>query len=130
MNISKLSNETLVKLVKLAVECNPTAVVNILLDNIETSPAVTEPNAFGLKEIHGRSLLLEKICRLVFDANRVEAIKTLRAQTGMGLKETKDAIYMATGSNPYNEANITRDSHYWYHAIKTYYNTGKTIMSI
>jgi ribosomal protein L7/L12 len=140
MNISNLSQETLVKLVKLAIESSPTKAAYILLNNetiVSPTAAVTvvekkpELSYYKTQLIEERHEGFTKIIQAVMSRDKVCAIRELRTISGLALKEAKDTIEMAFTNfftNIGDMESVSMDD-YWVRALVHFFSTQEVILS-
>lgn len=138
MNISNLSQETLIKLVKLAIESAPTKAAYIILDGI---PVVIAPTAqtttvelsqHDENAIKNRRGSLSRIFHWVNINDRVGVIKQIRAESGCGLKEAVDIMKFAFPKFNYTvddsyHFSVTEEN-YWVRALTQFTLNGDVIM--
>jgi ribosomal protein L7/L12 len=140
MNISNLSQETLVQLVKLAIESSPTKAAYILLNNetiISPTAAVTlvekkpELSYYATQLINERHEGFSKIMQSVFSRDKVCAIRELRTISGLALKEAKDTIELAFTDFFTNIGDMESASmnDYWVRALVHFFKTEEVILS-
>ena len=136
MNISNLSEETLVKLVELAIAASPTKAAYIILDGIPVvedtkSPIVekkVEWSYYEMKLIEERQQSFSKIIQAVLSHDKVLAIRELRIVSGLGLKESKDTIEHAFPEWFPNSCDMESASDYWVRALAHFFKTKEVIL--
>lgn len=139
MNISNLSEETLVKLVELAIAASPTKAAYILLNNetiVSPTAAVTvvekkpELSFYETQLIKERQQSFSKIIQAVLSRDKVLAIRELRTVSGMGLKEAKDTIELAFTNwfSNIGDMESANTDDYWVRALVHFFKTKEVIL--
>jgi ribosomal protein L7/L12 len=138
MNISNLSQETLVKLVELAINSAPTKAAYIILEGIpvieiptvvevvEKKPELSYYETVMFKE---RQAAFSKIVQAVLSRDKVAAIRELRTISGLGLKQAKDTIEMAFTEWFSNIGDMGSADDYWVRAIFHFFKKKEVILN-
>jgi ribosomal protein L7/L12 len=128
MNISKLSKETLTKLIEIAIDANPAAVAYIVL--ADQSTVVDKEPELSEYAIRNTQEIKQAFSNIIGAAgiNKVVAVRELRIVSGLSLKEAIDVIHLV-----FPEYYDTRDTtisadNYWLRALKNYKDTGTVIL--
>ena len=137
MNISNLSQETLAKLVELAINSAPTKAAYIILEgipviNIPTVTVVDKEPELSYCEtimIKNRQAAFSKIIQAVLSGDKVAAIRGLRTVSGLGLKEAKDTIEMAFTEWFSNIGDMESADDYWVRALFHFFKKKEVILN-
>jgi ribosomal protein L7/L12 len=137
MNISNLSQETLTKLVELAIASAPTKAAYIILEGIPVINIPTVVETVVVKpelseyEKNRQQEIRQGFNNIVFfldliEPNRVAAIRELRIISGMGLKEAVNCIDMF---RQFRKSVKFTSNEYWFRALIHFDRTGEVILN-